>query len=200
MILMEKWLDSHCRDWRRDGGGEEIAVALVLYEAMAKKRLRELLAHNVRNWGFTRGLYRRGNLTELTVDEYMVSGRFGDLIKIRSRRVTQLSVDRALVAIEKKEQEDAKKITKLVVTIGRLLLQKSLDERACLEKLWNNAAMKIRDGAAAVDGGVSSLTEQPPAKLRRIAQASFHTKHYYDPDDGHCVLAQPSSYSWWITR
>ena len=48
---MERWLDSHCRDWRRSDAGSEVAVDLILTEPMEAKSFRPLMAMHVKNWG-----------------------------------------------------------------------------------------------------------------------------------------------------
>jgi hypothetical protein len=68
---MERWLDSHCRDWRRSDAGSEVAVDLILREPMEAKSFRPLMAMHVKNWGFTRKRYARSNYKPMSIHEYL---------------------------------------------------------------------------------------------------------------------------------
>ena len=68
---MTRWLDSHCRDWRRSDAGSEVAVDLILTESMEAKSFRPLMAMHVKNWGFTRKRYARSNYQPMSIDDYL---------------------------------------------------------------------------------------------------------------------------------
>ena len=47
---MERWLESHCREWRRSDAGSEAAADFILDKPMEAKSFRPLMAMHVKNW------------------------------------------------------------------------------------------------------------------------------------------------------
>ena len=70
--LMEAWLNSGCRDWRRETGegvpDGDTVVSAVFAKPVQAQKLRMQLAQNVKRWGFLRQGHQPANLNFITID------------------------------------------------------------------------------------------------------------------------------------
>jgi hypothetical protein len=177
--LMEAWLNSGCRDWRRESGvgvpDGETVISAVFAEPVKAQNLRMQVAQNVKRWGFLRRGHQQGNLKFLTVEKYM-EGPTGELVLRRARELIQKGV---------KRQEKARKLKRKhnLEAVEERLRKAAIPElRLVLKGLWNNAAEGGLNRKA--DKGWLSFREDPIAKRRRLTRgANFEEKENYT-DEG----------------
>ena len=176
---MERWLNSHCRDWRRSDAGSEVAVDLILTEPMEAKSFRPLMAMHVKNWGFTRKRYARSNYTLMTVEEFE-RGPEGEIAKSLRQQFEAYMADQ-------KARKRAEKIKPGLERLAALLEKKTKPVlREAAKKLWNLAHSRLNQQAW--DQNPDYKFAHVPAKRRRLTKASFDRKDNYRPEDGEYIV------------
>ena len=179
---MERWLNSHCRDWRRSDAGSEVAADLILTAPMEPKSFRPLMAMHVKNWGFTRKRYARSNYTLMTVEEFE-RGPEGEIAKSLKQQVEAYMADQ-------KARKHAEKIKPGLERLASLLDKKTKPVlREAAKKLWNLAHSRLNQQAW--DQNPDYKFAHVPAKRRRLTKADFSRKDNYRPEDGEYIVRDP---------
>ena len=185
MELMRRWLNTGCRDWRRETDGvaaDEVVVSAVFAKPIKAQLLRIQIANNVRRWGFLRREHATTNLRFLTIDEYMEGGT-GDLVRSRVRTLLGGAVQKHEERMEFidriRKQRRAEKLAAFKEK------QRKKDEpalRLVLKGFWlyaSNERAKKHQAA-----GRMSYREDPNKKLRRLTRnVEFEVKDDYT-DEG----------------
>jgi hypothetical protein len=173
---MKRWLNSHCRDWRRSDAGSEVAVDLILKEPMEAKSFRPLLAMHAKNWGFARKRYARSNYTLMTVEDCL-KGPEGEIAKAMTAKFEQEKA-------EGRAQERAKELEPGLQRLVALLEKHTKPVlRESVKRLWNNAMAKLNKESWDKNPGRGFLDHVPPKK-RRLAKATFEEKDRLRPENG----------------
>jgi hypothetical protein len=176
VLHMKRWLNSHCREWRRSDAGSEVAVDLILTEPMPAKSFRPLLAMHVKNWGFARKRYARSNYTLMTVEDFL-KGPEGELAKAAAAKSEQQKA-------EGRAQERAKELELGLQRLVALLEKHSKPVlRESVKRLWNSAFQKLNAEAYNQNPGRGWIDHVPPKK-RRLAKANFDAKNRLRPENG----------------
>jgi hypothetical protein len=178
MNLMHRWLDSGCRDWRREHDEANVVVSAVFAMPIKAQNLRVQIAKNVKRWGFVRKEHATANLRFMTIDEYM-EGPTGGLVQKRVRDILQGSVRKhqermSFIETERKERQ----AEKLAASKRKQREKYALELRLCLKGFWRNASNERAAKNRA--RGRSSFREDPNKKLRRITRnVDFEVKDDY---------------------
>ena len=180
--LMEAWLDSSCRDWRRETGegvpDGDTVVSAVFAKPVEAQKLRMQLAQNVKRWGFLRQGHQRGNLSFMTVDKYL-EGPTGKLALKRAREIVEGAVQRHAKIVEARK---VKRQANLNAVEQRLRSAPVPELRLALKGFWMNAAEGCLRRKA--DKDWLSSRQDPVAKRRRLTRGlNFEEKDNYT-DDG----------------
>ena len=180
--LMRRWLNSGCRDWRRETGGDivdsDVVVSAVFAMPIKAQNLRVQIAKNVRRWGFIRKEHATANLQFMTIDQYM-EGPTGDLVRSRVRDLLQGATRKHHERLEflnkVRQARQAEKAAKLRQT----RLRNSAPElRLVLKGLWLNAGNERQQVVRS--NGWHSFRSDPAKKLRRLSRnVDFEEKDNY---------------------
>ena len=180
---MERWLNSHCRDWRRSDAGSEVAVDLILTEPMEAKSFRPLMAMHVKNWGFARKRYARSNYTLMSVEDFL-KGPEGEIAKAQRQQFEAYQAHVKALKRAENMKPGLERLVALLETKTKPVL------REAVEQLWNLAFTKLNKQAWDQNPG-SRFWEHLPAKRRRLAKAPFFRKDNYRPEDGEYIVRDP---------
>ena len=180
--LMEAWLNSGCRDWRRETGegvpDGDMVVSAVFAKPVQAQKLRMQLAQNVKRWGFLRQGHQLANLNFITIEKYM-EGPPGKLVGGRVHALLNGAVQKHAERVEagkrKREQLQAEKLA----AFKEKQLKKAAPElRLVLKGFWINASQERSEKNMAA--GRDRFREDPKKKLRRIARnVDFEVKDDY---------------------
>jgi len=180
---IKRWLNAHCRDWRRSDAGSEVAVDLVFTEPMEAKSFRPLLAMHVKNWGFARKRYARSNYTLMSVEDFF-KGPEGEIAKARREQFEAYGA-------HLQAQERAEKMKPGLERLVALLEKKTKPVlRESVKRLWNSAFAKVNKEAWDRNPG-KGFADHVPSKKRRLAKASFNDKDKYRPENGEFIVSDP---------
>jgi hypothetical protein len=169
---MESWLKQHCRDYRRHDDGDKVVVAMVLQKPMKGQKLRDLLAHHVRNWGFTRPSRARGQLEFMTIDSYMkepVGALLQDKVKNLLTSVYQRLERNNDPARKARAQQLAGKLVKV--------LDKKLKPKltSVFKRFWTNANKQIYRE-------LEAKGENPAKSKKKLAFVPWWFRDAFDED------------------
>ena len=179
---MERWLNSHCREWRRSDAGGEVAVDLILTDPMEAKSFRPLMAMHVKNWGFNRKRYARSNYTLMSVEDFL-KGPEGEIAKDLRQQFEAYQANRKARARAEKMKPGLERFVALLEKKTKPVL------REAVGKLWNLAMTRLNKQAW--DENPDYKFAHVPAKRRRLTKADFSQKDNYRPEDGECIVRVP---------
>ena len=192
MELMEAWLNSGCRDWRRETGegvpDSEAVVSAVFAKPVKAQNLRMQVAQNVKRWGFLRQGHHRANLQFITVDQYM-EGPTGELVQRRARELVhgaaQKAVQRAgFIERERRQRREEK----LKAFRAKQLQRHAPVLKLALEGLWTKVA--INSGSRREKKGWQSFRDDPVKKRRRLTRGiEYEDLEKYD-EEGEPIWAR----------
>jgi hypothetical protein len=164
--LMRAWLNAETRDWRFESGEQPaqdrvVAVSLVLAAPKRAQNFRQILAMNVKRWGFFRKAHGRDFLVPMSVDQYM-DGGIGNLVRGRVRSLLSTAVDK----FEKANEERAKRLEQKLAAFRAKQRQRHLPVlKRCLKSLWDVASNEVRKKLAG-----KPFREDPVARRRRMTR------------------------------
>jgi len=180
--FMEAWLNSGCRDWRRETGegvpDGDTVVSAVFAKPVQAQKLRMQLAQNVKRWGFLRQGHQPANLNFITIEKYM-EGPPGKLVGGRVHALlngaVQKHAERVGAAKRKREQLQAER---LAAFVEKQRKKAAPELWLALKGFWANASEERSEKNRAV--GRNSFREDPNKKLRRITRnVDFEMKDDY---------------------
>ena len=180
--FMEAWLNSGCRDWRRETGegvpDGDMVVSAVFAKPVQAQKLRMQLAQNVKRWGFLRQGHQPANLNFITIDKYMEGGT-GELVGGRVRALIDGAVQKHAKRSDFIDRVRKQRQAEKLAAFKEKQRKKAAPElRLVLKGFWANASEeRARKNRAA---GRDSFREDPKKKLRRIARnVDFEEKDDY---------------------
>ena len=184
-LLLEAWLNSGSRDWRRESGegvpDGDTVISVVFAEPAKAQNLRMQVAQNVKRWGFLRRGHHQGNLKFLTIEKYMEDPP-GELVLRRARDLIAKGV--------KKQQERADFIArirserlreKLAEFRAKQQQRHSLVLKGRLKSLWDVASNRIRKDLLDKNKG---FRDDPVVRRRRMGRGVEYERLDEYKEDG----------------
>ena len=172
MELRRRWLDTGCRDWRRESGdgiaADEVVVSAVFAMPLKAQLLRIQIANNVRRWRFMRKEHAKTSLRFLTIEEYMQNPT-GDLVRNRVRALLQGAVQKHTERMDFIDRVRRQRREEKAAKLRETQIKNSAPElRLILKGLWTNVAMN--SGPRREAKGWQSFRDAPVKKRRRLAR------------------------------